>query len=146
MLTQWPLCRSCAECLKFDKGPYMKNCSVACQGLKLLSTAHERSPLRNPKLTRKCKERDSEDCWMTYTLWQLDGKDTHDIYVEEIRGESRPDGTWAPDLESWGPWRCVSCCTGPSPHGKAGLAGSCQHPGLRASCPRLQSLTLLSAV
>ncbi|XP_035873394.1 integrin beta-2 isoform X2 [Phyllostomus discolor] len=78
-------CRSCAECLKFDKGPFVKNCSVACQGLKLLSTPHERSPLRNPKLTRKCKERDSEDCWMTYTLWQLDGKDTHDIYVEEIR-------------------------------------------------------------
>ncbi|XP_037014078.2 integrin beta-2 [Artibeus jamaicensis] len=77
--------KSCAECLKFDKGPYMKNCSVACQKLKLLSKPHERSSSRNPKLTRKCKERDSEDCWMSYTLWQLDGKDTHDIHVEEIR-------------------------------------------------------------
>ncbi|KAM5333133.1 integrin beta-2 [Glossophaga mutica] len=76
---------SCAECLKFDKGPYMKNCSVQCQKLKLQSNPNEGSPSRNPKLNRKCKERDSEGCWMAYTLWQLDGKDTYDIYVEEIR-------------------------------------------------------------
>ncbi|XP_024415761.1 integrin beta-2 [Desmodus rotundus] len=76
---------SCVECLKFDKGPYMKNCSVACQRLKLLSEPNEWSPSRNPKLTRKCKERDSEGCWMTYTLWQMDGKDIYDIHVEETR-------------------------------------------------------------
>lgn len=104
MLTQWPLCSSCVECLKFDKGPYMKNCSVACQRLKLLSEPNEWSPSRNPKLTRKCKERDSEGCWMTYTLWQMDGKDIYDIHVEETRGESPPDGTWGPDLGSWGLW------------------------------------------
>ncbi|XP_016076742.1 PREDICTED: integrin beta-2 [Miniopterus natalensis] len=76
---------SCAECLKFDKGPFMKTCSMECQNLKLLSEPPEPGRYRNPKLTRKCRERDSEGCWVTYTMWQVDGKDKHDIYVDEIR-------------------------------------------------------------
>lgn len=76
---------SCAECLKFDKGPFGKNCSVECQNLKLLSEPHKAGRLSTPKQTRKCKERDSEGCWVTYTMWQQDGRDGYDIHVDEAR-------------------------------------------------------------
>ncbi|XP_069328314.1 integrin beta-2 [Eulemur rufifrons] len=69
---------SCAECLRFDKGPWGKNCSVACRNLRLLD-----APARSGG--RTCKERDSEGCWMTYTLWQQDGWDRYDIHVDESR-------------------------------------------------------------
>ncbi|XP_054435074.1 integrin beta-2 [Pteronotus mesoamericanus] len=73
----------CAECLKFNKGPFMKNCSVACnQKLKLRNEPREQS---NPRLTWKCRERDSESCWMSYTMWQVDGRGIYEMHVEEIR-------------------------------------------------------------
>ncbi|XP_008581666.1 PREDICTED: integrin beta-2, partial [Galeopterus variegatus] len=67
---------SCAECLKFDKGPFGKNCSAECATLQLRD-----SPVRG----RTCKERDSEGCWMTYTLQQRDGRDSYYIHVDESR-------------------------------------------------------------
>ncbi|XP_019480550.1 PREDICTED: integrin beta-2 [Hipposideros armiger] len=76
---------SCAECLKFDKGPFEKNCSVACQNLSLLSEPHKAGRLSTPKQNRRCKERDSEGCWVTYTMWQQDTEATYDIYVDETR-------------------------------------------------------------
>ncbi|KAM5275445.1 integrin beta-2 isoform 2-T2 [Hipposideros larvatus] len=76
---------SCAECLKFDKGPFEKNCSVACQKLSLLSEPHKAGRLSTPKQNRRCKERDSEGCWVTYTMWQQDTEATYDIYVDETR-------------------------------------------------------------
>lgn len=68
---------SCAECLKFKKGPYEKTCSVECKNLTLLQEA--------PPVNRPCKERDSEGCWMTYTLRQRDGMHSYDIHVEDTR-------------------------------------------------------------
>ncbi|XP_066226120.1 integrin beta-2-like [Saccopteryx leptura] len=73
---------SCAECRKFDKGPFVKNCSVECQSLTLKNNPDE---LNQSKNQRKCKERDSEGCWLTYTLGQVDGRDTYVIHVDEIR-------------------------------------------------------------
>lgn len=70
---------SCAECLKFGSGPFEKNCSLACARLKQLPSAVTRKP---------CRERDSQGCWMTYTLRQRDGKDNYDIHIEETRGEA----------------------------------------------------------
>lgn len=70
---------SCAECLKFDKGPFGKNCSAACGRLQLSN---------NPVKGRTCKERDSEGCWVTYMLEQQDGWDHYIIYVDESRGEA----------------------------------------------------------
>ncbi|XP_062948543.1 integrin beta-2-like [Cynocephalus volans] len=67
---------SCAECLKFDKGPLGKNCSAQCATLQLRDS---------PGRGRTCKERDSEGCWMTYTLQQRDGRDSHYIHVDESR-------------------------------------------------------------
>ncbi|KAM8818752.1 integrin beta-2-like [Rhynchonycteris naso] len=77
---------SCAECLKFDKGPFMKNCSIECQSLILLSSPDELDRSRNPQTSRKCREHDSEGCWLTYTLWQVDGRDTYFIHVDQNRG------------------------------------------------------------
>lgn len=74
----------CTECLKFDKGPFAKNCSAACGQTKLLS-----SPVPGG---RKCKERDSEGCWMTYTLVQRDGRNRYDVHVDDTLGEPGAGG------------------------------------------------------
>lgn len=76
----------------------MKNCTEACQGLKDPRDPSHPGRSNNPKLTRKCRERDSEGCWLTYTLWQLDGRNTYEILVDEMRGEALPGGTWGPEL------------------------------------------------
>ncbi|KAM6162803.1 LOW QUALITY PROTEIN: integrin beta-2-like [Erethizon dorsatum] len=67
---------SCAECLKFGSGPFEKNCSAACAHLK---------PLTLVGTHKACRERDSQGCWMTYTLRQRDGRDNYEIQVEEAR-------------------------------------------------------------
>ncbi|XP_064135629.1 integrin beta-2 isoform X2 [Loxodonta africana] len=67
---------SCAECLKFQKGPFGKNCSEACPGMELKYGFFPNRP---------CKERDSEGCWITYMLIRRDGKDHYHIQVEETR-------------------------------------------------------------
>ncbi|XP_070345096.1 integrin beta-2-like isoform X4 [Equus asinus] len=68
---------SCAKCLKFKKGPYEKTCPEECDSLRLLQEA--------PPMNGPCKERDSEGCWMNYTLRQRDGWDSYDIYVKDTR-------------------------------------------------------------
>lgn len=92
-LTQSLARSSCAECLKFDKGPLEKNCSKACESRTLLSKAPEPGRLSAPGPARRCRERDSEGCWVNYTLWQQDGKDRYSILVDEQRGESQRAGT-----------------------------------------------------
>ncbi|XP_007946883.1 integrin beta-2 [Orycteropus afer afer] len=67
---------SCAECLKFHKGPFEKNCNEQCQGVQL----HE-----DFLQGRTCKEQDSEGCWISYTLKQRDGRDSYFIHVKETR-------------------------------------------------------------
>ncbi|XP_005375961.1 PREDICTED: integrin beta-2 isoform X2 [Chinchilla lanigera] len=66
----------CAECLKFGSGPLEKNCSVACAHLRPLTLGGTR---------KTCRERDSQGCWMKYTVRQQDGKDMYEIEVEEVR-------------------------------------------------------------
>ncbi|XP_058379260.1 integrin beta-2-like [Diceros bicornis minor] len=68
---------SCAECLKFDKGPLEKTCSLECKNLRLLD--------KPPGSGKTCKEQDSEGCWMTYTLLQQDGRESYSIHVDERR-------------------------------------------------------------
>lgn len=70
---------SCVECLKFDKGPFGKNCSAQCKNLQLVDVA-----LRG-KTCKTCKEQDSEGCWMAFTLCQRQGKDNYDVHVEDSR-------------------------------------------------------------
>ncbi|XP_074046048.1 integrin beta-2 isoform X2 [Macrotis lagotis] len=65
----------CAECLKFQTGPFAKNCSLACSGLT--------PTLTEPSNSRPCKERDSTGCWVTYFLSQQEGRQKYHIFVEE---------------------------------------------------------------
>lgn len=68
---------SCAECLKFGTGPFEKNCSVQCANVMLQTLPWKKTP---------CKERDSEGCWITYTLLlQKDGRDAYNIDVKDDR-------------------------------------------------------------
>ncbi|XP_042527578.1 integrin beta-2 [Dipodomys spectabilis] len=67
---------SCVECLKFAKGPYEKNCSAACVNVRLQNATRK---------GKSCKERDSDNCWISYTMQQRDGRDSYDIYVEDSR-------------------------------------------------------------
>lgn len=52
---------------------------MACVNVTLQLTPLKKTP---------CKERDSEGCWMTYTLQQKDGRDSYYMYVEDSRGEA----------------------------------------------------------
>ncbi|XP_051854232.1 integrin beta-2 isoform X1 [Antechinus flavipes] len=65
---------SCAECMKFQTGPFAKNCSVACPGV-----TRALSPIQG----RPCKERASNGCWLTYVMQQMDGHHKYLIYVDD---------------------------------------------------------------
>lgn len=67
----------CAECLRFQKGPFAQNCSQACGGLQLQLSARTQG--------RRCKEQDSEGCWMTYWLQQRNGWDRYSLHVDGDR-------------------------------------------------------------
>lgn len=82
-----------------------KNCSRACANLTLLSSAPEPGRLAHPGLTRRCRERDSEGCWLNYTLWQQDGMDKYSVLVDEQRGEARRPGAGGPCPGGRGAWR-----------------------------------------
>uniref|UniRef100_A0A8I3PNK7 Integrin beta n=1 Tax=Canis lupus familiaris TaxID=9615 RepID=A0A8I3PNK7_CANLF len=68
---------TCAQCLKFKQGPSGRNCSVECGNVGLLS--------KPPEKGRRCKERDLEGCWITYTLRQRAGWDSYEIHVDDSR-------------------------------------------------------------
>nr|KAF6382284.1 integrin subunit beta 2 [Pipistrellus kuhlii] len=76
---------SCAECLKFDKGPFMKNCSAACANIRVPEEEDDLELFKSFKNTRNCKERDSEGCWLNYTMRQLVGRGKYHILVDDIR-------------------------------------------------------------
>ncbi|KAF7243710.1 Integrin beta-2 [Varanus komodoensis] len=64
---------SCVECLAFGSGPFQKNCSYACSNI----------TLRNGTVTKgKCKEKDSQNCWIYYTLFQMDGQEKYAVSVD----------------------------------------------------------------
>lgn len=41
-----------------------------------------------PLKKKPCTERDSEGCWITYTLQKKDGRGIYNIDVEDNRGET----------------------------------------------------------
>lgn len=79
-LTLTPLRSTCAQCLKFEQGPSGKNCSAECGNVGLLNAPPEKG--------RRCKERDLDGCWITFTLRQRAGRDSYDIHVDDSRGEA----------------------------------------------------------
>ncbi|NXP26944.1 ITB2 protein, partial [Scytalopus superciliaris] len=65
---------SCAECKAFGSGPFEKNCSQACPNIH-----KSEKPLEGG---RKCREKDSQNCWISFHMVQEDGVDIYTVYVE----------------------------------------------------------------
>ncbi|KFW78255.1 Integrin beta-2, partial [Manacus vitellinus] len=67
-------CSSCVECKAFGSGPFEKNCSQACPNIQKSEKLIEGS--------RKCREKDSQNCWMSFHMFQEDGDDIYTVYIE----------------------------------------------------------------
>ncbi|NWI72373.1 ITB2 protein, partial [Dryoscopus gambensis] len=95
---QPPLCRecpgcpspcgkyiSCVECKFFNSGPFEKNCSQACHNIQLPTNSTEVSIN-----DRKCREKDSQNCWMSFRMVQEDGDEIYTIFVDPDRECPQP--------------------------------------------------------
>ncbi|NWI60925.1 ITB2 protein, partial [Calyptomena viridis] len=65
---------SCVECKKFMSGPFEKNCSQACPNIQVSDELKVGS--------RKCREKDSQNCWISFHMFQEDGEDIYSVFVE----------------------------------------------------------------
>lgn len=75
-------CSSCVECKFFKSGPFEKNCSQACPNIHLPTT----NSTEVSKNDRKCREKDSQNCWMSFIMVQEDGNEMYTIIVDPDRG------------------------------------------------------------
>ncbi|KAJ8416683.1 hypothetical protein AAFF_G00325610 [Aldrovandia affinis] len=77
---------SCIECLGFGTGAFSKNCSGLCTHIRHDTTA---SALTKGEAQGSaelfCKERDTHNCWMTYTMKQLDGLNKYSALIQSER-------------------------------------------------------------
>ncbi|EMP26993.1 Integrin beta-2, partial [Chelonia mydas] len=63
---------SCVECKAFESGPFQKNCTAACLNIFEADLS---------KGDRQCREKDSENCWISYLMRQEDGEDKYSFEV-----------------------------------------------------------------
>ncbi|CAN0125619.1 unnamed protein product [Bubo scandiacus] len=64
---------SCVECRAFQSGPFKKNCSQACSNIVVAE-----------ELTgeiRQCREKDSENCWISFHMVQEDGDEIYTVTI-----------------------------------------------------------------
>ncbi|KFU84324.1 Integrin beta-2, partial [Chaetura pelagica] len=57
---------SCVECKAFQSGPFEKNCSEACPDIWVTEGLTEEG--------KPCREKDSNNCWISFRMVQGDGK------------------------------------------------------------------------
>ncbi|KAJ8403507.1 hypothetical protein AAFF_G00352790 [Aldrovandia affinis] len=67
---------NCIECLGFQTGPFSKNCSGLCP--KIQYTIVEKLSVKKP-----CKEKDSENCFMIFSMEELDGVGYYNVVIQE---------------------------------------------------------------
>ena len=77
--------RKCIECLGFTDGPYQKNCSTACNHL-THTTVEKLNPF-NPD-ARKCEVKDSKNCWLDFTMKELQGFDKYEVEIQKERSKT----------------------------------------------------------
>uniref|UniRef100_A0A803SXC9 Integrin beta n=1 Tax=Anolis carolinensis TaxID=28377 RepID=A0A803SXC9_ANOCA len=65
---------SCVECKAFGGGPFQKNCTQQCQNIIVKDVVAPKS--------KQCKEKDSQNCWISYTMSQMDGRDRYAVTVD----------------------------------------------------------------
>ncbi|NWW70641.1 ITB2 protein, partial [Climacteris rufus] len=68
---------SCVECKFFNSGPFEKNCSQACPNIHLSPNSTGESMTE-----RKCREKDSQNCWMSFRMIQEDGEEIYTVIVD----------------------------------------------------------------
>lgn len=85
----------CVECLAFGSGPFQKNCSQACSNISMDNNAGSKSNVVTPM--KSCKEKDSQNCWISYMMFQMDGDENYYIEVNPNKGRG---GTISPALTS----------------------------------------------
>uniref|UniRef100_A0AAY4CIT6 Integrin beta n=1 Tax=Denticeps clupeoides TaxID=299321 RepID=A0AAY4CIT6_9TELE len=76
---------NCIECLAFAEGPFQKNCSQACPTTKVKVV--DRLTLSTE--AKKCEVKDSKNCWMDFTMEELQGFDNYS--VEVLREQRCPE-------------------------------------------------------
>ncbi|RMC18363.1 hypothetical protein DUI87_04249 [Hirundo rustica rustica] len=76
---------SCVECKFFKSGPLEKNCSQACSNIHLPTNSTVVS-----KNDRKCREKDSQNCWMSFVMVQEDGYEIYTVIVDPDRECPQP--------------------------------------------------------
>ncbi|KAG9349430.1 hypothetical protein JZ751_027873 [Albula glossodonta] len=69
---------NCIECLGFNTGPFSKNCTESCR--KIQHTMEDKLTVKKP-----CKEKDSENCFMVFSMKELDGIDNYEVSILKIR-------------------------------------------------------------
>uniref|UniRef100_A0A8D0GQD8 Integrin beta n=1 Tax=Sphenodon punctatus TaxID=8508 RepID=A0A8D0GQD8_SPHPU len=72
---------SCVECKAFGSGPLQKNCSTACSSLTFQSELSR---------GRTCREKDSQNCWISYTMVQEDGEDKYTVKINREKECPQP--------------------------------------------------------
>uniref|UniRef100_A0AAY4CHJ3 Integrin beta n=1 Tax=Denticeps clupeoides TaxID=299321 RepID=A0AAY4CHJ3_9TELE len=80
-----PCQKNCIECLAFAEGPFQKNCSQACPTTKVKVV--DRLTLSTE--AKKCEVKDSKNCWMDFTMEELQGFDNYS--VEVLREQRCPE-------------------------------------------------------
>lgn len=87
-------CSSCVECKAFQSGPLEKNCSAACKNIQYVEELQARS--------WQCKEKDSNNCWMSFRMSQDDGEEMYTVTVDPKKGTPAPLLAPQPYQLSWG--------------------------------------------
>lgn len=71
-------CSSCVECRAFESGPFEKNCSQACSNIRVVQNVTGES--------RQCREKDSQNCWISFRMFQDDGNEIYTVTVDPEKG------------------------------------------------------------
>ncbi|XP_061082478.1 integrin beta-2 [Conger conger] len=75
-----PKAAACVECLGFNTGPLSKNCTQACGNI------HHKVVDELSKQDKKpCKEKDTEGCFMVFSMKELDGIDQYEVSIQKER-------------------------------------------------------------
>ncbi|XP_037313457.2 integrin beta-2 [Pungitius pungitius] len=81
---------NCIECLGFDSGPFKKNCSAACSK-SIYHVMVDQFTIQS----KKCHQKDSGGCWITFNLDQLVGEDNYKAEIVKQRDCPAPPSVTA---------------------------------------------------
>lgn len=74
--------RNCIECLGFNSGPLKDKCLENCSNI--IPTMVQQLGAGG----KQCEQKDSESCWIKYSLEQLVGPDNYSAVIQSERGKT----------------------------------------------------------